>query len=104
MAKLESKFQHDLIEEIETTFEGSVVLKNDANYIQGFPDLTVFCGPLWALLECKRSDNEPYRPNQKYYLGLMGSVGFARMICPENKAEVLDALRLYFGGVNDGIS
>ena len=55
MAKKECNFQHELIETIKSRFPGAIVLKNDANYIQGIPDLTVFYGSHWATLECKRS-------------------------------------------------
>ncbi len=37
MAKLESKFQKELIDEIKRTYPGCIALKNDAGYIQGFP-------------------------------------------------------------------
>ena len=38
---LESKFQAGLIKELKERFPGCMVLKNDPNYIQGIPDLTV---------------------------------------------------------------
>lgn len=47
---LESKFQSGLIKEIKERFPGSIVLKTDATYIQGFPDLLILLkiiGPLW---------------------------------------------------------
>ena len=37
----ENKFQAKLIKDIESRFPGCIVIKNDANYIQGIPDLTV---------------------------------------------------------------
>ena len=37
----EGDFQSKLIKEIKTIFPGSFVLKNDPNYIQGFPDLLI---------------------------------------------------------------
>ena len=42
MVILESKFQKELIDDIKAMFPGAIVLKNDPNYIQGIPDLTVF--------------------------------------------------------------
>ena len=48
---LESKFQKELIDDIKTMFPGSIILKNDPNYIQGIPDLTVFYKDNWATLE-----------------------------------------------------
>ena len=92
----ESHFQAELIKELKRRFPGCVVLKNDANYIQGIPDLSVFYGKRWAMLECKRSENEPHQPNQDYYVGRMDEMSFARFICPENKEEVLHELERSF--------
>lgn len=73
-----------------------MVLKNDANYIQGIPDLTVFYENKWAMLECKRSENEQHQPNQDYYVERMDEMSFARFICPENMEEVLYDLERSF--------
>lgn len=50
---VESKFQAKLIKEIKKNFPGCVILKNDATYIQGFPDLLVLYKNRWACLEVK---------------------------------------------------
>ena len=92
----ESKFQANLIDELEELFPGCIVLKNDANYIQGFPDLTILYKNKWAVLECKRSLNEPYQPNQPYYLEVLDDMFFAQMICPENREAVLYELQQAF--------
>ncbi len=94
----ESKFQSDLISELEELFPDCVILKNDANYIQGFPDLTILYGSKWAVLECKRSLNEQYQPNQEYYIEVLDSMSFSAMICPENREAVLYELKLHFLG------
>jgi len=93
---LESKFQSDLINEIHERFEGCIVLKNDEQYIQGFPDLTILYKDRWAILECKKSSNEPKRPNQEYYIEMTNDMSFARFIYPENKEEVLHELSRSF--------
>jgi hypothetical protein len=93
MAKLESVFQADLILDIKDLFPGCIVLKNDEQYIQGIPDLLILYRDKWAALECKRSDSEPYRPNQEYYIERMDSMSYASMICPENREEVLYELQ-----------
>ncbi len=93
---LERNFQADLIKEIKERFPGSIVLKNDPNYIQGFPDLTVFYEDHWALLETKRSKTASHRPNQDYYIEQGNKMSFARFISPENKEEVLDELQQTF--------
>ena len=64
----ESGFQARLIGRLKTMFPGCFVLKNDANYIQGFPDLTVLYKNKWALLECKRGSEAHKQPNQQYYI------------------------------------
>ena len=95
MAK-ESKFQAALIKEIKTRFPGSVVLKNDANYIQGFPDLLVLNKSKWAALECKKSEGASRQPNQSYYVDELGKMSYASFISPENKEEVLNELQQAF--------
>ena len=98
MARNENKFQQELVKELETRFPDAIVLKNDPNYIQGIPDLTILKGDRWAFLECKRSSNEPYRPNQEHYLALGASMsGYSATIYPENKQEVLDDLERALG-------
>lgn len=93
---LESKFQSELIKELESMFKGCIILKNDANYLQGFPDLTILFYNMWAVLECKRSECEPHQPNQDYYVDILDKMSFSRFICPENKEEVLYELQQTF--------
>lgn len=93
---LESKFQTQLICEIAKRFPDCIVLKNDPTYIQGFPDLTVLNGDKWALLECKKSKDEPHQPNQDYYIDWADKHAFGRFIFPENKEEVLSELQQAF--------
>jgi len=93
---LERNFQASLIRELKDIFPGCIIVKNDPEYLQGFPDLTIFFGEHWALLECKRSENEPHRPNQDYYINKADEMSFARFIYPENKEEVLYELQQAF--------
>lgn len=92
----ESKFQADLIKELKTEFPGCIVLKNDANYLQGFPDLLVLHQDRWAALECKQNDKSSHRPNQDYYIQKLGEMSYAGFIHPGNKREVLDELHSTF--------
>jgi len=96
MGKKENKFQADLIHEIKERFDGCMVLKNDANYIQGIPDLSVLYKDKWAILECKKSANEKHQPNQDFYVEQMNNMSFARFIFPENKEETLNAMEKFF--------
>ena len=96
--RVESKYQSQLIKRIKDRFPGSIVLKNDASYKQGIPDLTVLYGDRWATLEVKRTTNAKRRPNQPYYVELMNSMSFSSFISPENEQEVLDAMERSFNG------
>ena len=71
---------------------GSIVIKTDPTYNQGFPDLLIFYGDRWAALECKCSKNAKHRPNQDYHIERLNAMSFAAFVYPENKEEVLDAL------------
>lgn len=93
---LENRFQAGLIKELKERFPGCLVLKNDPNYIQGFPDLTVLYNNKWALLEAKREGKATHRPNQDFYISKANDMSFARFICPENKEEVLHELQQAF--------
>lgn len=93
----ESNFQASLIKELEELFPGCIILKNDANYIQGFPDLTVLYNKTWAVLECKKSINEHFQPNQEYYIKRCNEMSFSAMVCPQNKEAVLYDLQTAFG-------
>ncbi len=86
-----------MIKDLKNLFPGCIVLKNDPNYIQGIPDLTIFYMNKWATLEVKRDENARHQPNQDYYVGKMDDMSFSRFIYPENKEEVLDELQFTFG-------
>ena len=95
MAK-ESNFQRRLIKKIKERFIGCVVLKNDAEYLQGICDLLILFGNKWAALECKKDGNASHQPNQDYYVDKLNKMSFARFIYPENEKEVLDELQRTF--------
>lgn len=96
MAKLESKFQKELIDEIKREYPGCIVLKNDPDYIQGFPDWTILWRDKWAVLEAKRAKNARKQPNQEHYVEKLDGMSFSRFVYPENKEEVLNELRKTF--------
>lgn len=93
----ESTYQARLIRKLKARYPGCIVLKNDADYLQGFLDLTVLYGRHWAALEVKVSLRAPYQPNQEYYIEICNEMSFAAMICPENEEEVLHELDKTFG-------
>lgn len=92
----ESAYQAKLIQELKHRFPGCTVLKNDSSYLQGIPDLIILYGPHWAVLEVKRSADEPFQPNQEYYLEQLGNSSFAACIYPENEEAVLNELSQSF--------
>lgn len=94
--KRENSFQSSLIKELKKIFPDCIVLKNDSSYIQGFPDLSIYVGDKWALLECKRSRNEIHQPNQDFYIQKASGMSYGSFIYPENKDEVIEELKAYF--------
>lgn len=92
----ENNYQAYLIKKLESMFIGCQILKNDANYIQGIPDLTILYGPMWATLEVKDYKNANKQPNQEYYVNLHNIMSFSKFIFPENEEEVLNKLRIHF--------
>lgn len=92
-AKVEREYQAKLIKRIKELLPGCVVMKNDPEYIQGIPDLTVLYHDKWATLEVKREKNAKHRPNQDYYVGMMDDMSFSKFIYPENEEEVLSELQ-----------
>ncbi len=93
---LESVYQARLIKKLKVRFPDCIVIKNDAAYIQGFPDLTILFHDRWAVLEVKASVDAPHQPNQEYYIALLNHMSFAAFIYPENEEEVLDAIQRTF--------
>ena len=89
---IESEFQSNLITNIEDRLPGSIILKNDAKYKRGIPDLLVLYNDRWAALECKKHEKASKRPLQDYYVTRMNKMSFARFIRPENEKEVLDEM------------
>jgi hypothetical protein len=96
MAKLESDFQKELMDEIRRLFPGCVIIKNDSGYIQGFPDWTIFYRDRWAVLEAKREKDAEHQPNQDDYVAQCDYMSFSRFVYPENKDEVLEELYQHF--------
>ena len=94
--KKEGDFQADLIDSLKERFPGCIVVKNDARYLQGVPDLTVLYNDKWATLEDKREKNAHHQPNQDYYVDKMNNMSFSRFVYPENVEEVLDELEQSF--------
>lgn len=95
--QLESEFQANLIGEIEELLPGAVIMKQDANYRQGMPDLLVLNDDRWACLEVKASPTAAKQPNQDYWVDRLDDMSFAAFVHPENKDAVLRDLGLHLG-------
>ena len=89
----EGEYQNKLKKEIKKRLPNAIVLKNDPNWLQGVPDLTILHGDRWASLEVKRSEHEEHQPNQDYYVGEMNNMSYSAFIFPENEKEILDELQ-----------
>lgn len=90
----ESVYQGNLKKKIKKMIPGSIVLKNDPNWLQGIPDLTILYKDKWAFLEVKRSEEDPHRPNQDYYVDLANTNScYGAFIFPENEKEILSELQ-----------
>jgi len=94
---LESAYQALLVKKLESLFNGCVIMKNDPNYRQGFPDLLILFNDAWAVLEVKASADAPFQPNQEWYIAKLRDMSFSACIYPENEREVLGALKEFFG-------
>lgn len=95
----EATYQRDLIKRLERIFPNCHIMKNDPAVTQGIPDLLILWGTRWAMLEVKRSESEPFRPNQEYYLDKFSQMSFVAVIYPENEEDVLYDLQSAFGAV-----
>lgn len=93
---LESSFKTETIAIIRDMFPGCIIMKNDANYLQGIPDMLILFGKHWAALEFKKEKNSRQQPNQSYYVDLMNDWSYASFIHPENRELVLDELQFAF--------
>lgn len=92
----ESKYQVHVISRLRDEFPGCFIMKNDSTYQQGVPDLTVFFGPRWAVLEIKAHEHSRRGPNQEWHVAHLNEMGFAAFIYPENEEEVFRALQHAF--------
>lgn len=93
MSRRESEYQARLIRLLQRIFPDAVVLKMDPGYKQGIPDILILRGRKWAMLEVKRSERAPERPNQRHYQQVFDNMSFCAFIYPENEEEVIRELQ-----------
>jgi hypothetical protein len=92
----EGQYQSGIIKKLEKMFPGCEILKTDAGYRQGFPDLIILWEEYWAALEVKIEPSSSSQPNQDYYVDKLNGMSFAAYIYPESEREVLNALQQAF--------
>jgi hypothetical protein len=93
----ESEFQKKFLDKVKQEIPGCKAIKNDAQYLQGIFDWTVYRGSKFAGLELKKSKTAHHQPNQEYYINdLNDKGGFGRFVYPENQDEVLKEMVEYF--------
>ena len=95
----EGTFKSHFINRLRAIFPGCMILKNDAEYLQGIPDLLLLWEDRWAIFEVKRkppTSPRDFEPNQEYYIEELDRMSFAACVFPENEEEVLDALQRQF--------
>ena len=89
----ETDFKNGLYKEIRNRCPGAEVVPNDATYLQGFPDATVYLpNGRFVLLEGKRTARSARQPNQDYYVNHSPLSKNAMFVSPENVDEVLDEI------------
>lgn len=91
----EAEFQRKLIKELKDIFPGCIIMKQDATYKQGIPDLVIFYKSKYAMLECKENSLAHHQPNQDHYIDIFNDWSFAKFIYPENKDSVLNELKIF---------
>lgn len=89
---LESAFERRLVRELQDRYPGAVVLKNNPNYIQGFPDRLLLVEDFWAAFDAKRERGSNRQPNQAYYIDKLDRMSFGMFVYPENEVEFLTRL------------
>lgn len=92
----ENQYQAKIIRRLKEIFPGCEVIKTDASYQQGLPDLLILWENFWAVLEVKAAANSSIQPNQDHYIEKLSAMSFAAYIYPENEEEVLIALQQAF--------
>lgn len=80
---MEKQLQRDIIRFLRG--RGAYVMKNDATYRQGVPDLSFWHSDLNGFIEVKASSSSPYQPLQKATIAKLQDMGiFCEVIHREN--------------------
>lgn len=96
-SKLETRFERELMRELEALLPGCYIFKLDSAQYQGIPDRLILFKDTWVALECKESRTAAHRPNQDYHVEVMNNMAFAAFVYPENREEIIDEVCRTFG-------
>ena len=93
----ETIYQAGLMKKLHKLFPMAFIIRLPPREFQGIPDILLLFGDRWAMLEVKKSADEPTQPNQPYYVDMFNRMSFASFIYPENEEQVLNDLQSAFG-------
>ena len=92
----ENEFQRKVIKRLKGTFPDCIVMKQDAKYKQGIPDLVVFYKDRYTMLECKKNATAKHQEQQDYYISKFNDWSYASFVYPENVDQVFEELKEVF--------
>lgn len=95
--KKETKFERELMKDLEDLLPGCMIFKLDSADYQGIPDRLILFRNIWFSLEVKESADAEHQPNQDWYVDSMNRMSFAAFVYPENKEETIRAICRTFG-------
>lgn len=95
--KKETKFERELMKDLEELLPGCYIFKLDPTQYYGIPDRLILWQQHWIALECKESEDAEVQPNQPWHVEVMNNMSFAAFVYPENRKEILDAICSTFG-------
>lgn len=93
--KRESVYQAELIKRLRKLFPDWIIIKNDANYLQGIPDWTAFSpNGRYAWFDVKQHAKAVHQPNQNWYIQFANDSGnLGIFVYPENEKEFIDEIQ-----------
>lgn len=91
----ESKFKSDFKDEVKKRFP-NVKQYEPKTHRRKSPDLILLGPGAWATLEFKKEENADQQPNQDLETEELDLMGYARIVDPTMKEEVLNDLERLF--------
>lgn len=89
---LESEVQKQFIDWVYNAFPEAIVMKNDASYLLGVPDLTIIVRSRWAFIETKKCSNSHKQPLQEDYIQYADTWAFGAFVDKDNAYRVFNEL------------